>query len=199
MHRHTRRLLGAIAGALFAIAVIAGCGNSGSASTGAHDSPQGAAQGFLTALGAYDGSPNSLQNLLDWVPPSKRAEAQQSFSGLGAAGGTTRFQLANVSIGSATVDGDTAKVGVRATLSICVTGTVGSQSFSTCPPAPVSPNGTFDTLSCVREQGQWYVADYSSSTGGGQTSGTPAPPPPDLGTPTPAAAETTTSAAAAST
>lgn len=197
MHRHAPRLLGPCAAALIAAALLAACGGSGAATTGGHDSPTGAAQGFLNALGAFDGTTDSLNRLLDWVPPSKRAEAQQSFSGLGAAGGTTRFQLANVSIGSATVDGDSAKVSVRATLSICVTGTVGSQSFSTCPPAPVSPNGSFDTLTCVREQGQWYVADYSASaTGGGTGTGTPTP---DLGAPTPGATGSTTSAAAAST
>ena len=193
MLRPAQRPRGPCAVALLAALLIAGCGSGGgTASSGGHDSPQDAAQGFLTALGAYDGSPDSLQRLLDWVPPSKRSAAQQSFSGLGAAGGSTRFQLANVSIGSATVDGDSATVSVHAVLSICVTGTVGTQSFSTCPPAPVSPNGSFDTLTCVREQGQWYVADYSASGGAG-ASGTPAPPTPDIGTP--AATPATSSAA----
>jgi hypothetical protein len=199
MLRSARRLLGpsgaATLAALVAVAgLLTGCG-SGTTTTGGHDSPQGAAQGFLNALGAYDGSPTSLQRLLDWVPPSKRSAAQESFSGLGAAGGSTRFQLADVSIGSATVTGDTATVSVHAMLSICVTGTVGSQSYSTCPPAPVSPNGSFDTLTCVREQGQWYVADYSASGGGG-SGGTPLPAPADTGTVAPATGGSQTSAGA---
>ena len=97
MLRPVQRLLGPCAAALVAAVLADGCGGGGAgASSGAHDSPQGAAQGFLSALGAYDGSPDSLQRLLDWVPPSKRSAAQQSFSGLGAAGGSTRFQLAGV-------------------------------------------------------------------------------------------------------
>jgi len=175
--------IGALLATLVAIAALSACGG-GSASTGGHDSPQAAAQGFLSALGAYDGSPESLQKLLDWVPPSKRAAAQQSFSGLGAAGGTTRFKLENVQIGNATIDGDSASVSVQAKLSICVSGTVGTQSFSTCPPAPISPTGSFDTLSCVREQGQWYVADYSSSGSSGAGTGPTGPATPGAGTST---------------
>jgi hypothetical protein len=183
MHRPTLRPRGPVLATLaVAAALIAACGGgSGAASTGGHDSPQAAAEGFLSALGAFDGSTGSLNNLLDWVPPSKRASAQQSFSGLAVAGTTTRFKLENVQVGSATVDGDSATVTVQAKLSICVSGTVGTQTYSSCPPAPISPTGSFDTLSCVREQGQWYVADYSSSAAAGQ--GTAAPPAPDTASP----------------
>ncbi|HET9052123.1 MAG TPA: hypothetical protein VFO60_10505 [Candidatus Dormibacteraeota bacterium] len=147
--------------------MLAGCG--GGSSTGGHDSPQAAAQGFLTALGAFDGSPNSLQTLLDWVPPSKRTEAQQNFAGLEAQGSgeTTRFRVDGLQINNATTDGDNATVSVAATLSICVSGSVSSQAYSTCRPAPISPTGAFDKVTCAREGGQWYVVDYESSTGAG--------------------------------
>ena len=188
MLRFSPRPLGprlcALLASLAAIVALSACGSSTASTTGGHDSPQAAAQGFLSALGAYDGSPTSLTSLLDWVPPSRRAAAQQTFTGLGAAGTTTRFKLENVQIGNATIDGDSASVSVQAKLSICVSGTVGTQSFSTCPPAPISPTGSFDTLSCVREQGQWYVADYSSSGSSGAGTGPTAPATPGAGTST---------------
>jgi hypothetical protein len=169
--------LGALLASLAAIVALSACGSSTASTTGGHDSPQAAAQGFLSALGAYDGSPASLTALLDWVPPSRRAAAQQTFTGLGAAGTTTRFKLENVQIGNATISGNTATVRVQAKLSICVSGSVGTQTFSTCPPAPVSPTGDFDTLTCESEQGQWYGADYSSSANSGTSTPTAAPTP----------------------
>lgn len=171
--------------AALAAALLGACG-SGS-STGGHDTPQAAASGFLAALGSFDGSAASLQNLLDWVPPSQRSSAQQNFAGLETAGATTRFKVDGLSVGNATTNGDNATVSVQAVLSICVSGTLTAQvSFNTCRPAPISPTGAFDTLTCVRESGQWYVADYSSSaTGGGAGSGA---------TGTPAAATETTAA-----
>lgn len=157
--------------ALLAPAVIAGCGG-GNASTAGHDSPQAAARGFFDALGAFDGTTTGLNSILDWVPPSRREGSAQDFSALIAGATRVRFRLDNLSVGGVTQNGDTATVSVQGRLEICASGTVagGTQTFDSCQPAPITPGGTFDQVTCVREQGQWYVADYTSASGGASSS-----------------------------
>lgn len=155
------RRLPAIALALLTLAVLAACG--GSTDTTGHDTPQGAVHGFFDALGSFDGSPGALQQILNWVPPSRRQGSAQDFAVLVGGATRIRFKLDTLTVGDARTQGDSATVGVQGRLMICASGSVGTDSFDSCQPAPITPGGRFDVVTCVREQGQWFVADYSDS------------------------------------
>ena len=151
--------------AAVAAAAVAACGGGGGA-TG-HDSPEAAVRGAVAALQSGD-----ISAACDWVAPSQRPSCTQNLAAARALGPSVSFRVDNFAISSTDTDpsdANKATVHVTGSFHLCVSGQCVNSA------ALLAAQGA-DSVTTVKEQGQWWVAGLGGEVGAA------APPPGQGGT-----------------
>ena len=149
-------MLCARAGAL--LLVVSACGSgSGAAGTSSHDSPDGAARGFVNALAA-----NDTKGAEDWIASGERSEFSGALDEARSLKLKVAFTVKAFSVASVAVDrsdANRAVVTYGGQVTFCVTGTTAGRAVDDCSAVQSqSGQGNAHTFVCVRQDGRWYVS-----------------------------------------